>query len=69
MTKRKMYRYVGYNGSVTTPVLLEGINHLEMVELRAGDGCYLTDGQRKVISVVVPVDDATNWIEVKGSID
>jgi hypothetical protein len=69
MTKRKMYKYIGYNGTVTTPVLLDGINHLEMVELKASNGCYLTNGQRKVTSIVVLPEEVSNWTEVKGSID
>lgn len=69
MTTKKMYKYIGYNGSVTTPVLLGGIDHLEMIELRAAAEHYLTDGNKKVIAVVVAVSEAANWIEVKGTVE
>lgn len=56
MTKQKLYKYIGYNGTITSPVLLPDIAHLELVELRADGDKYLTDGERKVYSIVVPVD-------------
>ena len=67
MTKQKLYKYIGYNGTITSPVLLPDIAHLELVELRADGDKYLTDGERKVYSIVVPVDQVQNWTEkVRG---
>ena len=66
MTKQKLYRYIGYNGTITSPVLLPDIQHLELYELRAENGNYLTDGKRQVYSVIVPEEDITRWQETAG---
>ena len=63
MIKHKLYKYIGYNGTITSPVLLPNIDHLELVELRASGGKYLTDGEQKVYSIIVPVDEVGNWTE------
>lgn len=70
MTKQKLYKYIGYNGTITSPVLLPGINYLELVELRADGDKYLTDGERKVYSVIIPADEIDNWTEeVRGIVE
>jgi len=49
---------------------LPGIDHLELIELRADGDKYLTDGERKVSSIVVPADEVDNWTEeVRGIVD
>lgn len=69
MTTKKMYKYMGYNGSVTTPVLLPNIDHLEMVELVADPGHYLTNGSVQRLRVTVALSDASKWTEVEGVIE
>jgi len=69
MTQQKLYRYIGYNGTITSPVLLPNIDHLELYELRATGGKYLTNGQRKVYSIIVPKDDIAEWQEIEGIIE
>lgn len=69
MTKIPVYRYIGYNGAVTTPVLLEGMNHLKMMELIAENGFYLTNGETKVKRITVLAENVDQWIEIKGDID
>jgi hypothetical protein len=69
MTKIPVYRYIGYNGTVTTPILLDGVNHLKLVELTADNGCYLTNGERKVRRITVQPEAVEQWVEVKGDID
>jgi hypothetical protein len=67
MTKQKLYKYIGYNGTITSPVLLPDISHLELVELRADGDKYLTDGEHKVYSIIVPANDVNKWTEeVRG---
>ena len=68
MTKIPVYRYIGYNGVVTTPILLDGVNHLKMVDLIADNGCYLTDGETRVRRVTVLADSVEQWTEIKGNI-
>lgn len=63
MTKTKLYKYIGYNGTITSPVLLPDINHLELVELKADGGKYLTNGIRKVYAITVPADEVSSWKE------
>ena len=63
MVKQKLYKYMGYNGTITSLVLLPGIDHLELIELKANDGKYLTDGKRKVYSIIIPIDEMDNWVE------
>lgn len=63
MTKQKLYRYTGYNGTITSPILLPEINHLELIELHADGDKYLTNGKRKVCSIIIPIDEVDNWIE------
>ncbi len=63
MTTHKMYRYIGYNGTITSPVLLPTIDHLELVELKADNGKCLTDGDRVVYSVIISPDEVSLWTE------
>lgn len=65
MIKQKLYRYIGYNGTITSPVLLPTIDHLALYELSADGDKYLTDGTRKVYSIIIPVEEISLW-EEKG---
>lgn len=69
MTKNKLYKYIGYNGTITSPILLPKIDHLVVYQLNAAAGHYLTDGATKVYRVTVLEEDLGKWIEVKGAID
>lgn len=69
MRKQKMYKYIGYNGTVTTHVLLDGVNHQVVYELKADDGKYLTNGKRKMRVVIADEDSINNWIEIEGIIE
>ena len=44
MIKSKMYRYLGRNGIITSPILLENMEPIPMLNLRASKGKILTDG-------------------------
>ena len=65
MITSKMYRYLGRNGSITTAIKLEDIAPIPMVQLKAENGFVLTDGVKKVYSVIVFEDEIDNWSEVK----
>ena len=69
MTKRKLYRYLGRNGILTTPILLDGINHILMFELRAAKGHILTNGTVTLYSVVVEEADVDQWREITDKKD
>lgn len=67
MTKKKLYRYSGRNGILTTCVLLDGINHIPVFELKAGEGKILTNGEKTVYSIIVEEDAIKDWKEIKDN--
>ena len=68
MTTKTLYKYIGRNGSVITPILLDGINHIKMVELLADAGCVLTNGKKYYYAVTVEADKASDWYEITEDI-
>ena len=69
MKQQTMYRYLGVNGVIDSPVLLEGIYSVKTVVLTADDGCSLTkDGITFVNSVQVSPAEVSKWREVQKQI-
>ena len=64
MKKQVIYKYLGTNGVIETPVHLEDIYYTRLIELTADEGYILTDGNRKCYSVRVPEDNVEFWTEV-----
>lgn len=64
MTKTQMYRYLGRNGIITSPVLLDKIEHIPMYALKADNHKLLTNGEKKVKSTLIFADDLSNWVEI-----
>lgn len=64
MITKKMYRYLGRNGIITSPIQLENIAPILMVELKANQGKILTNGIKKVYSIIVFEDELSNWEEI-----
>lgn len=64
MITKKMFRYLGRNGTITTPIQLENIAPIPMINLIAEKGKILTDGYRKVYQVNVFEDEVNNWYEI-----
>ena len=64
MTKQVIYRYLGTNGIIESPIHLEDVYYTRMVILRAGKDKVLTDGTRSVLSIKVPDDEVSNWTEI-----
>ena len=65
MTQSIRYSYLGVNGTIESPVLLEGIYSVKKVFLCADKNKLLTkDGKNFVYSVVVPENEVLNWYEV-----
>lgn len=69
MTEKKLYQYIGYNGTIASPILLPNANPLVTYQLDAAPGHYLTDGIAKKYRVFVTEQDLHKWVEVKGAID
>lgn len=68
MKKTIMYRYLGTNGVIDSPVFLEGIYSVKSIALKADEGKVLTkDGENFVNAVrVANEEEAAEWREVKG---
>jgi hypothetical protein len=67
MIKQVLYTYLGTNGSLTTPIHLEGIYSVRKVRLVAAEGKKLTkDFKNFFETVLVPEADVDLWVEVAG---
>ena len=60
----KLYRYIGKNGIITTPILLEGTKVYEMFTLIASEGKVLTDGEKVRDTVTIFADELDQWSEI-----
>lgn len=68
MKQTVMYRYLGVNGVIDSPVLLQGIPSVRSIRLVADDGYVLTRDNKTFVSSVRVADEeeAALWKEVKG---
>jgi hypothetical protein len=64
MKTTRMYRYLGRNGIITSPILADPTTPIPMFSLTAGEGKILTDGTKQVYSVLVFEDEVSNWTEI-----
>lgn len=64
MIREKIYTYLGVNGTITSPVYLEGIYSVKKIRLIADANKILTDGSQRISSIIVPEDEVENWTEV-----
>ncbi len=64
MIKTKMYRYLGRNGIITSPILLEKVEPIAMVNLQASPGKCLTNGEKVVKTVTIFVEELGDWFEI-----
>lgn len=64
MIKTKIYRYLGRNGIITSPIFLESIEPITMFKLIASEGKILTNGEEKTKAKLVFADEIENWFEV-----
>ena len=67
MKKTKLYRYLGRNGILTTRVLLDGIEHIPMVELIADSGMILSNGEITKYSIIIEESKESAWKEIKDA--
>lgn len=65
MTKKKLYRYLGRNGIITSPVLLDNIEHIDMLLIVADYGHILTNGESKLKQATIFADELENWTEIE----
>lgn len=64
MTTEKRYRYIGRNGIITSPILLNGIEHIPMTYLQADIGFILTNGKKRVYAITIETEDLELWDEI-----
>ena len=60
-----MYKYLGTNGVLTTPIHLENIYSVKQIKLTAEPNKVLTKDKKDFYtSVIVPEDEVSLWYEV-----
>jgi hypothetical protein len=65
MTKQVLYKYLGTNGVIISPVHLEDIYYVRNLKLIADPGKMLTKDNKSFISqTVIPEDELDQWQEV-----
>lgn len=69
MTKKKMYRYSGRNGILTTSILLDDIKHILVYELKASSGKILTNGEIFTYTIIVEEEELADWREIDDITD
>lgn len=64
MTKKVLYKYLGTNGVIVSPVHLEDIYYIRQLQLFADPGKVLVNGKitRKVVTI--PEEELEDWAEV-----
>ena len=67
MTKKILYRYLGTNGIIESPIHLEDIYYTRILVLTAGKNKMLTDGERVLKSVRVPEENEKLWREIDSN--
>jgi len=67
MTKQVLYKYLGTNGVIVSPVHLEDIYYVRNLKITADPGKMLTKDNKSFISqIVIPEEDLDLWFEVKA---
>ena len=67
MKTQVMYKYLGTNGTICSPVHLEDIYYIRMIKLEAENGLRLTKNGKEFFQLVtVPESEVDEWSEVKG---
>lgn len=65
MKKQILYNYLGTNGSILSPVHLEGIYSVKKVRLTADEGKQITkDNKNFYFTTIVPENEVNDWYEV-----
>lgn len=65
MKQQVLYRYLGTNGVIESPVHLEDVYYIRTICLTADEGKILTDGIQYVKTVRVSEEEVSKWKEVK----
>ena len=66
MTRTVMYRYMGTNGIIESPVHLEDIYYIRFIRLVADADKVLTNGKDRLKAVNTTEEEEKTWREVKA---
>lgn len=65
MKKQVFYQYLGTNGTITSPVHLEGVYYVRKFMISADEGKKLTkDNKTFTSSTMIPEEELEDWKEV-----
>ena len=64
MKKTKLYRYLGKNGIITSPIEILNADHILMYHLIASKGKILTDGDQYLETIDIFAEDLDKWKEI-----
>lgn len=64
MTKQVLYKYLGTNGVIESPVHLEDIYYVRINVLTAGEGKILSNGVTRAKTVRCSDEELSQWREV-----
>lgn len=59
-----IYRYLGTNGVIESPVHLEDTYYTRLIQITADEGKVLTNGVTELDVVRVPEEEVQNWTEI-----
>ncbi len=66
MVKQVIYRYLGTNGVIESPVHLEDVYYTRSLALYADPGKKLTNGKVFKNTVRIPEEELSEWTEVEA---
>lgn len=66
MTKQIYYRYLGTNGTLLSPIHIEGVYSVKLIKIIADPDKILTcdNGITRKNSVLVPEEEEKDWVEI-----
>lgn len=67
MQKQIIYRYLGTNGVIESPVHLEDVYYVRIIRLTADPGMTLTNGEITTTFVTTNDEEVDLWKEIPAS--
>ena len=65
MKKTIIYRYLGTNGIIESPVHLENTYYVRLYRLIAEEGKAITNGDKVLRSTLIPEEELDQWYEIE----
>lgn len=64
MKKTIIYKYLGTNGTIESPVHLEDIYYIRLLYLEADKDKVLTNGIEQYKTIKIPEEELNQWSEI-----